>query len=180
MVFNIQELFFYFEEIGVFDFLLPFLLVFAVVFGVLQFTKMFGEDKGVKAIIAIVIGILAVRYVDFTAYYGEIFPRLGVGLSILLALLLLVGMFVTDKSKALMMWIFTIVGIIIFVTVLYNSASVFGWTDSIGGGPGEWIAWIISAVLLIGVIVVVVMAKKEPSSKTPRTLQLFDTSKADD
>lgn len=171
MAFRIDDLFYQWESIGVFEFLLPFLLVFAIVYGVLQSTKIFGGDKGVHSIISVVIGVLAVRYVEFTYFYQELFPRLGIGLTILLAILILTGLFITDKSKTVVTWIWLGIGAIIAIAVIYNSAAVFGWVDGFGGTGSEWIAWIISAILLIGVIVVVVMPKiegdKQPAYMIP-------------
>jgi predicted ABC-type exoprotein transport system permease subunit len=166
MAFSIEELFIYWEGQGVFEFLLPFLLVFAIVYGVLQYMKIFGQDKATHVIISIVIGVLSVRYIEFTRFYEEVFPRLGVGLTIILVVLILTGMFATDKSRTLLTWVYLIIGLIVTIAVIYNSASVFGWVDGFGGSPSEWIAWILSAVLLIGVIVVLVMPKIE-GDKTP-------------
>jgi len=173
MVFSVQELFYYWEGLGVFEFLLPFLLVFAIVYGVLQYMRIFGGDKGVHVIISVVIGVLAVRYVEFTRFYEEVFPRLGIGLTILLVVLILTGMFATDKSKTVLTWVYLIVGIIITIAVIYNSANVFGWVDGFGGSSSEWIAWILSAVLLIGVIVVLVMPKIESGGEPAMMIPLY-------
>jgi hypothetical protein len=64
------------------------------------------------------------------------------------------------------MWIFSIIGLIIAIAVVYNSAAVFGWVDGFGGGASEWISWIVSAVLLIGVIVVIVMGNIDTTGST--------------
>ena len=69
--------------------MLPFLLVFAVVFGILIQMNIFGKNRGINVIIALVIGFLAVRSPFFTQFYSEIFPRLGVGIVILLSILIL-------------------------------------------------------------------------------------------
>tara|TARA_Y100000310_G_scaffold342216_1_gene444370 strand:- start:711 stop:1259 length:549 start_codon:yes stop_codon:yes gene_type:complete len=166
MAFGAEDLFEYWERLGVFDIVLPFLLVFAIVYGILKYMKIFGNDKGVHAILSIVIGILAVRYTEFTYFYRELFPRLGIGLTILLVFLILVGMFASDKSMTIFMWIFSIIGLIIAIAVVYNSAAVFGWVDGFGGGASEWISWIVSAVLLIGVIVVIVMGNIDTTGST--------------
>lgn len=42
-----------FKEIGVFDFYLPFLIFFGILYGILIKTKVFGEGKGVPAIISL-------------------------------------------------------------------------------------------------------------------------------
>ncbi len=176
MVFTLNELFNYWEGAGVFEILLPFLLVFAIVYGVLQYMKIFGSDKGIHSIIAIVIAVLAVRYTKFTYFYQELFPRLGIGLTILLVLMILVGLFVTDKSKTVVTWIFLGIGLIVAIAVIYNSAAVFGWVDGFGATTSEWIAWIVSAALLIGVIVIIVIPKIKGNKQPAFTLPFFGES----
>ena len=89
MVYSIQEVLFQLESIGVFEFLLPFLLIFAAVYGVLISLGIFGKRPGINVIIAFAIGLLAIRFPLFTQFYQELFPRLGIGITILLMLLIL-------------------------------------------------------------------------------------------
>ncbi len=45
------------REVGVFDFLLPFLLIFSIIFAILEKTKILGEDKSnINIIVSTVIG----------------------------------------------------------------------------------------------------------------------------
>jgi len=50
------------EQAGVFSYVLPFLLIFAMVFGILTKVKLFGEARSVNAILALVVGLLALQF----------------------------------------------------------------------------------------------------------------------
>ena len=90
------------DQIGVFSYVIPFLLMFAVIFAILQKTKILTgsdqENKGLLAIISISISLLALQFDLVPAFFGIIFPHFGVGLSIFLVLLILLGFFY-DGSK---------------------------------------------------------------------------------
>jgi hypothetical protein len=87
----------YLEQVGAFSYVLPFLLIFALVFGILNQIRLFENNRAINAIIALVVGLLALQFDFVPVFFSEIFPRLGVGLAVLLILLILVGMFVDPK-----------------------------------------------------------------------------------
>ena len=90
------------NEFGIFSYVLPFLLIFAVVFGILQKTKIFGDPtdaKGINAIIALSIGALALLNDHVSIFFANIFPKLGIGLSILLTLIIFLALFSPDLTK---------------------------------------------------------------------------------
>ena len=161
---DIGSLLSWWESMGVFDYLLPFLLIFAVIYGILEGSKILSGNKGVNIVIGIVIGLLALRVGFVQRFFTEAFPRLGVGIAILLILLILTGLFIgPGKNLKVMAWIFIAVGIVIGVIVIAQSFGSFGW----GGDwfEGDLAFWIISAVLIIGLIVVVVMGKAKDTGK---------------
>lgn len=164
---SIGDVFYQLENLGFFDIVLPFLLAFAVVYGVLTYMKIFGEDKAVHVVIAVVIGLLAIRFPFYSAFLSEISPRLGVGLTILLAILLLVGLFAQDKGRSAIMWILFALGGIIFLVILVQTGDALGF---IGAGyfSQEAIGWLVMVAILIGIIVVVVSGKSsQPGDSHP-------------
>ena len=92
MAFNIQDVIYQWETLGVFDYLLPFLLIFAVIFGVLSATKIMGDNKGVHVVIALVIGLLALRIGIVQKFFTVLFPRFAIGLAIMVVVIILVGL----------------------------------------------------------------------------------------
>ena len=57
-------------DAGVFAYLLPFLFIFAVVFGILNKTKVLGENKGVQATIALALGLLSLQF-DYVSNFSS-------------------------------------------------------------------------------------------------------------
>jgi len=156
MVFgSIADVFFQWEYLGVFDFVLPFLLVFAIVFGTLTATNMLGKNRGVAVIIAFVIGLMSLRYQNyFSAFLSELFPRLGIGISILLALLILVGLFIADEQRRYWFYGLGALGAVIAIIIVYQTLDRQGFIGS-GGVTSDAVGFIILAVLLVGVIIAV-------------------------
>jgi len=116
----------YWEQAGVFSYILPFLLIFAVIFGILMKIKVFGDNRSLNAVIALVVGLLALQFDLVPVFFSEIFPRVGVALSILLTLLVLVGLFLDPNSKYVSYGLLG-VGVIIFLAVLVKTAGYLGW-----------------------------------------------------
>lgn len=175
---SIADILFQWEYMGFFEFILPFLLIFAVVYGILSYMEIFGNQKGIHAIIAVILGLLAIRSGYFQAFLAEIAPRLGVGLTILLVALILIGLFVQDQSKKTLGWILLGIAAVIFIVImgqLYNSP-MFG--GDLGFSSPEVIGWLIMIGLLI-VIIVVVAVGNSPHQSTHKGdfISMFKTPK---
>lgn len=161
---DIGNLLSYWEQMGFFSYVLPFLLIFALVFGILTKTKIF-DNKAVNGILALVIGLLALQFDFVPVFFSEIFPRVGVGLAVILALLILAGLFFDPNSKHLN-WMLFGVGVIIFLVVLFQTFDWVGWY------PGFWLYdifynWpgvvsVIIVLVIIGIIVGAGGSKKVP------------------
>ncbi len=122
------------EQLGFFSYVLPFLLIFALVFGIMTRVKIFENNKAINAIIALAVGLMALQFNFVPVFFSEIFPRLGIGLSVILGLLILVGLFsdYSDPDKrgiaTLIIWI---VGLITFIIIIVQSfgSSVFTYSS---------------------------------------------------
>ncbi len=157
MVYSIQEVLFQLESIGVFEFLLPFLLIFAVVYGVLISLGIFGKKPGINAVIAFVIGLLAVRFPLFTQFYGELIPRLGIGITILLMLLILAGLFFTTYNTRIFMLVLSVIAAAIAIIILYQTFGYLGWF-SYGYLGANAVGWIIGGIIFVAIIIAIVSA----------------------
>jgi len=156
------------ESAGIFDFLLPFLLIFAIVFGILTTTNILGPNKGIHTIIAFVIGLLALRLPIVSAFFAEVFPRLGVGIAVMLVLLVLVGMFVPDNEKRYWAWGLGAIGVIIAIVVITQSFDQYGWYSSYNFQDN--IAWIIGGIILVGLIIAVSAASNPSTGSKPNAV----------
>jgi len=140
--------------------------MFAIIFGVLSYTGIFGDRGGVHVIIALVLGLLAVRWPVYTDFLNIISPKLGVGLVVILVLVILTGLFTPEGSRAVLGWILLGVGVVIFLIVLgstYSDLNVYRY----GGGfiTSELIGYLVLITLLIGVIIAVVVSNGKSEKK---------------
>ena len=155
------------EQAGFFSYVLPFLLIFAIVFGILTRTKIFGaESKGINAVISIAIGLLALQFNFVPMFFAEIFPRLGIGLSVILALLILIGMFLPEQNNKYANWLLLIVAVVVFIVVLAKSFGQFYWWGSLY----NWYSSapeLILVVLVVGALAVVISSASKNKFKVP-------------
>lgn len=114
------------EQLGFFDYLLPFLIIFAIIYGILSKAKIFGDNKSIDAIIALSVGLMALQFGMVSSFFAEIFPRLGIGLSIILVILILTGLFKKNDDDNWQNYILLAIGLIIAVVILIQSAEGFG------------------------------------------------------
>lgn len=127
----IGEVLNYWQQMGVFSYVLPFLLIFSLVFVTLSNMNLFQSNKGVSSVIAICVSLLAMQFELVPLFFAEIFPRVGIGLSIILALLILLGLFIPSRGRgaAIVKYIFLAVGIVIFLVIMFQTAIPAGWNN---------------------------------------------------
>jgi hypothetical protein len=154
------------QDIGVFAYVLPFLLIFALVFGILSQAKFLGENKGVNSIIALAIALLALQFGKVPAFFAQIMPNLGVGLAVLLAALILMGLFVNWSSNKWKAGFAIFAGVVAVVVILVSLSS-----NNLIAGFDWWNVYyphIIVALVVIGsIITIIATTKKSSSSGTP-------------
>jgi len=151
------------EQAGFFTYLLPFLLIFALVFGILTQIKLFKENKAINAIIALVVGLISLQFPMVPQFFSVIFPRLGIGLAVILIILILVGMFV-DPEKGGVFYVLMGIGGVIVVIILVQTAGALGWSS------GQW--WVdnwpmIAAAIFILVIIAVIVGASSTKERKP-------------
>ncbi len=164
------ELFTQWEQMGFFSYLLPFLLIFALVFGILVKVKLFQDNKAVNAIIALVVGLMAVQFDLVSNFFSQIFPMMGVALAIILAFFILVGLFV-DPEHPVMTWILFGIGAVIFLVVVVQAAGSFGW--SADWWQDNWVT-IIGVAIVIALVVAVIASSSKKTKIYPRSLWARD------
>lgn len=140
------------EQNGFFAYALPFLLIFALVYAILVKVKVFQDTKSIPGIIALTVGLMALQFEVVPQFFSVIFPKLGVGLAVLLVLLILGGMFMPRRT-----WMnLTLLGIaaIIIIIVLVQTADDLGWPAAYWW-TANWplVAGIVVFLIIIGVIV---------------------------
>ena len=172
---DIGNLLFNLEQMGVFAYLLPFLLIFAIVYGVLTNVKLLGENKGINLVLSLSIGLMALQFNFVSVFFSEIFPRLGVGLSIILVVMVLLGAFIdfNDQSNKWIKVVFGILGAVIALIVVLQS---LGSSFMLGGNwgfsnLGYFMNQYGTTVLIFGIVVAfiffIVKGGKSRDTRTP-------------
>ncbi len=160
------------QEAGFFSYLLPFLLIFALVFGILTRTNIFKDNKVVNGIIALAVALMALQFNFVPQFFTEIFPRVGVGLAIILAILIVAGLFIDPKSNAIN-YILLGIAVVTVGAIIIQSAGAVGWAS------GQWWQdhWAIVAggIFLIIVIAVVVGTAGKKDGKAAPILNPYYT-----
>ena len=160
----------YFQTYGVLDFILPFILVFTIVFAVLQKTKILGEKKNFKVIIALVLGLLfVVPHIlgtyplgyDPVAVLNETLPSISLVAIAAVMLLILLGIFGTEFLAPAK----SIIALVSVIFIVY----IFGASLNLWRGPYDIFYWwttetteLLLIILVFGLIVWFVT--KEPGS----------------
>lgn len=144
-------------DMGVFAYLLPFLMIFALVFGLLSKSKMLGENKGVNAIIAASVGLMALQFDYVATFFATIFPFAGIGMSVLLVALILMGMITDDEKGA--KWIFFGIGAMIFIFVIGYTFYNVPWLGTYAGT--DWAPLLVLLLFIGGAVIAVIMGKNK-------------------
>ena len=173
----------FFNQIGLFDVVLPFLLVFTIVFAILEKTKVLGTEeiegkkytkKNLNAIASFVIAFLVVASSQLVEIITKVSANAVVVLFLSVLFLLLVGSFYKEgeavfleggwKIAFMVIMFISIVGI--FLDAIKTSdgrtwLQRFG--DFFGSGGGDELAG--SIILLVLVVVFIAYVVKEPSKE---------------
>ena len=161
----LENIFSQWEQVGLFSYVLPFLLIFALVFGILTKVKLFKENKAINAIIALVIGLMAVQMDFVSAFFAEIFPRVGIALIFILGLFIVVGLFIDEKHQVLN-WILVGIALVVFVIVIVQTAGVLGVSTGIWWQE-HWLSVVGVVIVLAVVIAVIASGANKPNNPIP-------------
>ena len=153
---------------GFFSYVLPFLIIFAVTFGILQKSKIFGDEekvKGINAILALAIGLVSLQFGFVKTFFESIFPLFGIGISILLVVLIFVGLFFSGEIKdANLSWLGWTIGGVVVIWAFIRWGNDFG----VGGGVGYWIQdyfWTVVFIVGLGLLIKAVISPNKKGTK---------------
>ena len=176
MATQFREIINFFDNIGIFDVVLPFLLVFTIVFALLERTKVFGVEeiegkkdtkKNLNSVAAFVIAFLVIASSRLVEIITKVSSNFVVLLFLVVLFLLLVGSFFQEKPegvfleggwKTLFMVIVFIVLIFIFLDALDLLEDTFGFLS--GTNKGEVVGSVFLLVLIVLFVAYVTQDRK--------------------
>ncbi|MBU2522737.1 MAG: hypothetical protein KKE23_00405 [Nanoarchaeota archaeon] len=144
------------SSIGMFDMILPMLLIFIIIYSVLQRTKVLTGKKEIDAIAALIISFFTIGNPEVSAFFLPLFSNVGLGIAILVAFLLIVGLVSGRPGKSfqsITLW----GGIIIFLWVMSRAADYFAGYNMIFSSTwwynnSYWLIPIIFILIVIGAV----------------------------
>lgn len=170
----------FFDKIGLFDVVLPFLLVFTIVFAILEKTKVLGTEdiegkkytkKNLNAMASFVMAFLVVASSKLVETIVKVSSNAVVVLFLSVLFLLLVGSFYKEGEPVYLEGGWKIVFmIIVFIAIIgifldaIKTADGRTWLERLGDFTGSGGDELAGSILLLAIVVLfVVYAVKEPS-----------------
>jgi len=158
----------WFERMGGYEVVLPFLLVFTVLFALLQKIKILGDDKkNLNVVLALILSLIFITQTDLVLYLYSFLPKVSLVILAGIALLMLIGLFSQEDET------------FGFVTGIAVLLSVIGlvWALIPGNLMLNWPRWMMlsgtdkAVILTITLFVIVIwLVVKEPSKKESKGL----------
>ncbi|MDD9953751.1 MAG: hypothetical protein OXR66_05435 [Candidatus Woesearchaeota archaeon] len=164
-----REALVFFDQIGLYDVVLPFLLVFTLVFGVLEKSKIFGTEKSaddktrprknLNAMVAFITGFFVVASAQLVELINVLVARVALILVILICLMMLLASFHKQqddhgfeiKGKA---WLSAVVVIAVILIFLDGVGWLgFAWNYAIS----YWDSTFMGILLLLIIIIAFIM-----------------------
>ncbi|MCH8945390.1 MAG: hypothetical protein IIA85_00510 [Nanoarchaeota archaeon] len=135
------------EQLGFFSYALPFLILFALIFGVLSRMNLFGTtSKVTNAIISLSVSLMALQFGFVSQFFSEIFPRMGVGLVVILLILIVVGL--VNPTKKWNKGVMVSLGVIIVGIILYQTFGANYWYNVGYWWPENWLTFLIIGLVI--------------------------------
>lgn len=173
----------FFDDIGIYDVVLPFLLIFTIMFAILEKTKVLGTEeiegkrytkKNLNAITSFVIAFLVVASTRLVALVNTAMANIAILVLVSVSFLLLIGSFYREEEDVFLTggWrtTFMVVSFIAIVLIFLNAIPVsdggtwlrFFWDWIIDNWGTNWLG----GLLLIGIaILFIFLVIKEPGPK---------------
>ncbi len=174
----------FFDQIGLFDVVLPFLLIFTIVFAILEKTKVLGTEdidgkkytkKNLNAIASFVISFLVIAAKELVAIINETVAKAVIVLFFSILFLLLVGSFHKEGEPMYLQggWkiAFEIIVFLAIVGIFLDSIKTKDgktWLQRLAdfSGSGSTDTVLGSIILLVIVVLFIVYAVKEPKKES--------------
>lgn len=171
----------FFNKLGVYDVVLPFLLVFAIVFAILEKTRVLGMEeiggtkytkKNLNAIVSFVVAFLVVASTKLVSVINEALANIVLLLLLIVFFLVLVGVFFKEGEGVFLEkggWRTTFM-VIAFVGIILIFLDALDWLNSLTDFlKSHWQTdWVASLILLIFIVIFMWYITKDQKPKTEK------------
>jgi len=187
MASTFREVLVFFDDLGVYDVILPFLLIFTIVFAILEKTKVLGQEdfegkkytrKNLNAMVAFVIAFMVIASSQLVEIITQVSAQMVILLLLSVFFLLLVGSFYKEGDgvfleknwKTLFMFIMFIgiVAIFLYAIKTEDGTPWLEWFFSyvVNNFSSSAVASIILIALLVGAMIFIVRDPKKGSGSS--------------
>ncbi len=176
----------FFDDIGIYDVVLPFILVFTIVFAILEKTRILGSDmiedrpyskKNLNAMVAFTIAFLVVASSRLVATINEAMANIVVLLLLGIGFLLLIGVFFKEKEEVVLegaqryfAMVIMFIGIVLIFLHAIRTENNKSWLEWFWSYlTDNWSSNLAGSIILIIVIVLFMLyiVKGEGTSSKP-------------
>src|SRR3990167_5709040 len=171
MATQIGDIILYLQQLGVYDYFLPFLLIFAIIFAILEKTKILGggtegPKTNINAVISMVIGLLLVVQQNIVSIINSFLPRASLIIIIILISMLVISL-VGGSSAGYSGGVFGVIVILILIGFVWSVSPDLGFNLNISENTRN--------IIIIVVIIVLIMAfmTRKPSTSKKSGLESF-------
>ncbi|MCK4521159.1 MAG: hypothetical protein KAU20_01205 [Nanoarchaeota archaeon] len=187
MVSTFRNIIEFFDEIGIYDVILPFLLIFTIVFAILEKTKIFGTEevdgvkytkKNLNSMAAFVIAFMVIASSKLVELITQVSSQVVILLLLSIFFLLLVGSFFKEGEGVFLeggwkiaFMVIMFLGILgIFLQAIQTKHGEpwleWFWDYMVDHWTSTGVGSIILALVVIGIMMYVVMENKSSAKKT--------------
>jgi len=176
----------FFDRIGIYDVILPFLLVFTIIFAILEKTKVFGMEeidgkkytrKNLNAMVSFVIAFLVIASSKLVETITQVSSHMVILLLLAIFFLILVGsfykegegVFLEDRWKLLFMIIMFLGIVVIFLNAIKTESGESWWEWFWDYLSDHWTSTGVTSIILIIVILIFMYYIVNPTPKTKGT-----------
>lgn len=107
------------QEVGVFDYLLPFLLIFSILFAILEKTKILGSEKtNINIVVSTVVSLLVLVQPGIIQTINLFLPRVSLIIVVILMGLLVISMVSGEHYQGLKGSVFALAVILIIISII--------------------------------------------------------------
>ncbi len=158
MVSQIQDVFAQLQDIGLYDFLLPFLLVFTIVFAILEKTYIFGKTTGgeskrnINAVVALILGLVIINQFEIIQSLNNFLPKISFFIIVSLMILILFGLFGANVESGLG-------GFLLLIAALASLVATY-WAlgPSLDFRVPYWVLDNVATIIALLIIMVIIFA----------------------
>ena len=156
------------EQFGLLDAILPFILIFAIIFTVLRKTNVLGDKKNIHMLVALVLALLVVMpHVlgtypagqDVVSIINTALPNVSLVIVIIVAALILVGIFVPNFSPGGGIGGILALGSLVAIVYIFGLAGGWWTSGSLGFLSNPDIQVLIVIVLVFALVIFLITSE---------------------